>query len=102
LPELTEKIVKFVMNCALNQKTGPDIYDWGLRVGFKLEVSAGMSMDALRYLMAGDMPVPARVHATSLILQSPNRQQFISDLTEIVRTGVLSYTKTFRFIQRNL
>ncbi|KAF6206165.1 hypothetical protein GE061_017390, partial [Apolygus lucorum] len=95
-------ILSNVMSTALSYTTTADIFDWGVSTGQNLSITENVPSQVVRYIMVAEMPAACRVHAIKCILEGKSSGEFCRIATDIIRSSLQTYSKTYKFSCRRM
>jgi len=89
LNELSEKIILIMIN-SISVDNCSIIYEWAKETGYQLKIASNVGLDVVKYLFSSNSRFPGRVDAIKNISRSNYVNNFIEDLSIILKLGLTS------------
>lgn len=97
LYELSEKISMEIINNFIAIKNCDIIYEWFIESGHKIPVASNVGLDVVKCLFSSNSRFPERVETIKKITQSCYGEDFIKDLSAILKIGFTSICNDDKF-----
>uniref|UniRef100_A0A1B6E3H4 BTB domain-containing protein n=1 Tax=Clastoptera arizonana TaxID=38151 RepID=A0A1B6E3H4_9HEMI len=82
--DMAAKILSIIMNYNLNYKTAHIIFNWAVENGFKLDCTADVAINVIKFILYAEMCPKKRVEGMSLVLESKYSTVFVNDMVELL------------------